>query len=152
MQTEKIEEFSVIGLSIRTSNDANKAAIDIPKLWNEFMQNSIMEKIPERITEEIYAIYTDYEGDHTQPYTMILGCKVAEGAEAPEGMIKRSIEPMTCQKFVATGDLTKDAVINKWMEIWQTDLSRAYSADLEIYGEKATDPTNGEVEIFIALK
>ena len=51
---------------------------------------------------------------------------------------------------MAKGDLTKDAVINTWMTIWGTDLNRTYTTDIEIYGEKAIDLTNGEAEILVA--
>jgi predicted transcriptional regulator YdeE len=32
------------------------------------------------------------------------------------------------------------------------DLDRSYTADFEIYGEKAQNPENAEVDIFIAVK
>jgi predicted transcriptional regulator YdeE len=32
------------------------------------------------------------------------------------------------------------------------NIDRAYTVDFESYGEKAIDPTNGEAEIYIAIK
>ncbi|MFT6810883.1 MAG: putative transcriptional regulator YdeE [Saprospiraceae bacterium] len=40
---------------------------------------------------------------------------------------------------------------NSWLEIWQQDLNRVYSADFEIYGEKAQNPQDVEVEILVAI-
>lgn len=43
---------------------------------------------------------------------------------------------------------------NSWKKIWESEplLNRAYTtANIEVYGEKASDPTNGEADIFIAV-
>ena len=43
-------------------------------------------------------------------------------------------------------------VYNEWVKIWNSDLDRTFVADFEVYGEKAQDPTNAEVEIFVGVK
>ena len=55
------------------------------------------------------------------------------------------------KQFVAKGDPQKGAVYDEWVKIWSTDLDRKYSADYEVYGEKAQSPNSPEVDIFIAL-
>ncbi|KVV15054.1 hypothetical protein AP058_01612 [Flavobacterium sp. TAB 87] len=55
-------------------------------------------------------------------------------------------------KLSTKGNLMDNLVINKWLEIWETDLERKFSADFEVYGEKAKDQANAEVDILIALK
>ena len=150
MENVKIKSFDIIGIAIRTTNENEKAATDIPALWAKFMQENILDKIPNKIDNAIYAIYTEYEGDYTQPYTTILGCKVSSTSNLPEGMVAKSLGGENYAKFVAKGDLTKGIVYNKWNEIWNMDLARSYSADFEIYGSKAQNPQEAEVEIFIA--
>ena len=66
-------------------------------------------------------------------------------------MVSKEIEKGEYQKFTAKGDLTKDAVVKIWSEIWKSNIKRQYTTDFEVYGEKASDPTNGEAEIFIAI-
>ena len=39
-----------------------------------------------------------------------------------------------------------------WIKIWNSDLNRIFTSDFEIYGEKAHNPENAEVDIFIAMK
>jgi predicted transcriptional regulator YdeE len=150
MKKVKKEMFYVVGISVRTTNENNQAKKDIGDLWQKFMSENMFAKITNRVEYSIYAVYTDYEKDHTKPYTTILGFKVSNLDTVPEGMIGKKNEASTYEQFSAKGDLTKSAVIDKWMEIWNMDLDRTYTSDFEIYGEKAQDPTNGEVDIFIA--
>jgi len=152
MQKEKIESFKVIGISIRTSNENARSANDIGKLWEKFMAEGIANKIPNKSSEEVFSIYTNYEGDHSKPFDTILGCKVSSLDNVPDGMIGQSFDGGVYQKFVAKGDLSKGVVYNAWSEIWQKNLNRTFIADFEIYGEKSMDPSNAEVEILVGIK
>ena len=75
MNTEQKEPFYVVGISVRTSNENQQAAKDIPALWQRFMSENIADKIPNKSSNKVYAVYTDYESDHTKPYTTIIGYK-----------------------------------------------------------------------------
>lgn len=147
-----IEKFHVIGISVRTTNEGNQAAKDIPQLWERFMSEEIESKILNKASQDVYGIYTEYEGDFTKPYTTIIGCKVNSLDNIPEGLIGLTIETANYEKFTAKGKLSDDVVYNKWTEIWKSNLDRAYIADFEIYGEKSMDMDNAEVDIFIAVK
>jgi predicted transcriptional regulator YdeE len=151
MELITIEEFFIIGLSIRTTNENEQSATDIPALWNKFMAENTIENIPNKIDNAIYSVYTEYEKDYTKPYTTILGCKVSSLDNIPTGMTGKSIAKETYKQFTAKGNLADGIVIQKWIEIWNTDLNRKYTADFEIYGEKASNPENAEVPIFIAI-
>ena len=146
-----IKEFTVVGISVRTTNENGQSAKDIGELWNRFMTEGILDKIPNKADGTIYSIYTDYESDHTKPYTTIMGCKVDKLGTIPDGMVVKTFKGGNYTKFVSKGDLTKGAVYETWLKIWNTDLDRAYTADIEVYGEKAQNPTDAEVEIFIAI-
>lgn len=147
-----IQQFNVIGISVRTTNENGQSAQDIPALWNKFMTEGIQQKIPGKISEEIICIYTDYEKDHTQPYTTILGCKVESLDFVPENMVGKTIESADYEKIIAKGNLTEGIVYNKWLEIWNSDLDRIFTADFEVYGEKVQNPKNAEVDIYIAIR
>lgn len=152
MNTTKIEAFQIIGISIRTSNENEKSAQDIGQLWGKFMSEGILEKIPNKISTDIFSIYTNYESDYTKPYDTILGCKVSSLESIPDGMIGQSFEGGTFATFISKGDVTKGSVYQSWVDIWNTDLNRLYTADFEVYSEKAADPTNAEVAIYVAIK
>ncbi len=147
-----MQKINIAGISVRTSNNNGEAGRDIPALWNNFLVEGISEKILNKVDETIYCLYTDYEKDHTTPYTTILGCAVSTLAAIPEGMVSKTIEVANYQKFTAKGNLNEGIVFNEWMKIWNSDLDRAYTTDYEVYGAKAGNMENAEVDIFIALK
>jgi predicted transcriptional regulator YdeE len=153
MSNQKIQKFSVIGISVRTSNENGQSAKDIPALWNKLMSEGIVEKIPNKMDRSIYCIYTEYEKDHTKPYTTILACKVTNLDSIPDGMIGKTFEEANYSRRIAKGNILQGMVLREWTNIWNSDLPRAYTADFEIYDEKkAQDMENAEVEIFVAIK
>ncbi|MFS4456292.1 GyrI-like domain-containing protein [Maribacter sp. 2304DJ31-5] len=152
MQNVKIGPFKIIGTSVRTNNKKGGAGQQIPELWNEFISENIADKIPNKVDGALYALYTDYESDHTGFYTTIIGCKVKNLDTIPEGMIGKSFDGGNYVQLSAKGDLTKGVVINKWLEIWEMDLERVYTVDYEVYGEKAQHPADAEVDFLIAVK
>lgn len=151
MNSLKKEELTIVGISTRTSNANGRAEIDIPKIWQDFMENNNIKSLPNKTNNNIYALYTDYESDHNGAYTVILGHEVTNLEHIPEEFTVKVVPPSNYKKFIAKGNLTKDAVINTWMEIWNSDLKRSYTTDIEIYGEKAMNPTNGEAEILVSV-
>jgi len=146
-----IQKFNIIGISIRTTNENEQSGKDIPALWDRFISEGIAEKIPNKINHSIYSVYTDYEKDHTKPYTTILGCAVESLDLIPEEMVGITIETGSYEKFIAKGNLNDGIVINEWIKIWNSDLNRSFTSDFEIYGENAQNPENAEVDIFIAI-
>ncbi len=152
MNKVTVKAFKVIGISIRTTNENEQAAKDIGELWNKFMSEGILEKIPNKVDNTVYSIYTEYESDHTKPYTTVLGCKVEHLNEIPNGMVGKSFKGGKYVNFSTKGDLTKGLIVDKWTEIWKMDLDRVYSADFEVFGEKAQNPNDAEIDILIAVK
>ncbi len=152
MNTTTINEFKIIGISVRTTNQNNQAAKDITALWNKFTEEGILDMIPNKVGNTIYSVYTDYEGDYTKPYTTILGCKVKNLNKIPKNMICKTIISEKYRKFTVKGNLTEGIVYKEWLKIWNKNINRKYSADFEVYGKKSQNPLNAEVEIFIAIK
>ncbi|WP_426479045.1 GyrI-like domain-containing protein [Chryseobacterium sp. CBSDS_008] len=152
MKNVRVEPFKVIGISVRTTNENGQAAKDIPLLWEKMINEDMLNSIPGKIDNTIYSIYTDYEKDHTKPYTTVLGCQVNNLDNIPEGMVGYSFDGGNYIKFTTKGDISKDLVINEWIKIWEMDLNRTFTADFEVYGEKAQNPLDAEIDIFIAVK
>lgn len=148
---ENIGSFYVIGIAVRTSNENGQAAQDIPALWNRFMSDNLMAQIPNKTDGAVYCIYTDYEKDHTKPYTTIIGCKVSTLDEVPKGMIGKTIEGGSFHRRTAKGNISEGLVYNEWVNIWNANLNRAYTADFEMYDERAANPANAEVDIFLSM-
>lgn len=147
------DELQVIGIELetKTSNLNGKAHIDCAHLWRHFQSENIIGKIPNRVNNEVMAVYFDYEGDYSEPYSFMIGCEVNPGTEAPQGMKKITIPKSTYRKFVAKGKMP-DCVADVWHLIWGTKLDRAYTYDFEVYGEKSQNWESAEVEVFIGVK
>jgi predicted transcriptional regulator YdeE len=86
MKKQKLNSKKVIGIWIRTTNQEQQAMSDIQVLWGRFIAEQIPSKIPNKVNDTVYSIYTEYEGDYTKPYTTILACEVSSLEEIPEGM------------------------------------------------------------------
>jgi predicted transcriptional regulator YdeE len=152
MTIQNKKQFNIVGISVRTTNENGQMGQDIPALWSKFITEGIAQKTPNKIDNTIYCIYTDYEKDHTKPYTTILGCMVEHLNTIPNGMVGKAFDEASYTKFTAKGNILQGLVFNEWTKIWNMNLNRAFTADFEVYGEKAQNPENAEVDIFIAVK
>nr|WP_205600661.1 MULTISPECIES: effector binding domain-containing protein [unclassified Flavobacterium] len=154
MNNQTIQRFYVIGISTRTTNENGQSAKDIETLWGKFWGEEIQKQIPNKVSDEIYAVYTDYETDFTGAYTTIVGLPVSSLENIPKGFVGITIETAEYQKFVSKGKMP-EAVFNTWLEIWgnkELNTKRAYQADFTIHEKKYYDGDNAEVETFISVK
>jgi predicted transcriptional regulator YdeE len=151
MNKVTLQAKKFIGISVKTSNQGN-AAEDIGALWHRFMSENLIAKIPNRVSDKVYSIYTEYEGDYLQPYTCVLGCEVSSSNEIPDGMKAIEAPAQTYATLTDKGDLSQGLVYNCWVKAWKDDLDRRYECDFEIYDEKSQDPKNAEVTIYIGIK
>lgn len=154
LNNQTIQKFYVIGISTRTTNENGQSNKDIEALWSKFWGEEIQKKIPNKVSDEIYAVYTNYESDFTKPYTTIIGLPVSSLENIPKGFVGITIETSTYQKFVSKGKMP-DAVFNTWLEIWgskELNLKRAYKVDFTIHGQNYYNGDKAEVETFISVK
>lgn len=152
METTKLNSFNIIGIAVRTTNQNQQAAQDIYALWMKFMSENIIAQIPNKVDNTVYCMYTDYEKDHTAPYTTIIGCKVKNLDSIPKGMVGKSIQASQYKKFIAKGKIDEGSLFKAWNEIWNSDIKRSYTADFEVYDEKHTGPNvYSETDIFVAV-
>lgn len=145
--------LKIIGISVETTNQNGKAIEDLGKLWGRFYAENIIEKIPNKISEEVYSVYTDYESDYNGKYTTIIGMAISTLDEIPDGLIGRTFEVQDFKKFIAKGEMP-DAVGKTWKEIWDQDaeLNRSYIYDYEVYGSRSQNGETSEVDIYIGIK
>lgn len=145
--------FKIIGIATRTTNQGGQSLQDLGKLWTQFYTDDIFGKIPNKISNEIYAVYTDYQGDFTEAYTAIIGVPVSTLDETPEGLLGREFMAEHFKKFTAKGEMP-NAIMSTWADIWQREeeLNRKYSYDFEVYCDKPQNGAESEVEIFLSVK
>jgi predicted transcriptional regulator YdeE len=152
---EKIQRpvFRLVGLKLdrKTSNENGQSGIDCGNLWQIFEKEHFAERIPGKSGDVIYAVYFEYEGDYTKPFSYFIGCKVRENTQAPEGMTSLTIPDGNFSKLIAKGKMP-DCVANAWKDIWNSNMNRAYQYDFEIYDQRSKDWSNAEVDIYVSTR
>jgi len=151
--------FSVAGIEVRTSN-AKEMTSDgvIGKQWQKIFQEGVLEKIPNKLGSNIYAVYSDYASDYNGEYSLTIGAKVADGSPVPAGLVLKTIP--AGNYAVVTSD--KGPVVKVVTAAWQRVLgleqkkalggTRAYKADFELYDQRAANPQDSQVDIYLGLK
>lgn len=144
--------FDIVGIDTKTTNENDQAVEDINALWQRFFNEAIGDQIPTRTGNSIYAVYSDYEGDHTKPYRFMIGCKVAHLDDIPDNMVTRRIPESRMAIFPSIGE-QPTSLIKTWEHIWDMEsLPRSYTTDFEVYGPRFFEPNLHEVLIHIALE
>lgn len=151
-KTQKIEGFNIVGLSVVTHNENGSATDDINALWQRFFEENMLHKIESRTENTLYAVYSDYEGDHTKPYRLTIGCKVTEVvADLPAGLHKIHVPAANYMIFAARGVQPK-SLLETWATIWKSEIPRTYTCDLEIYGPRFFEEGLHEVLVCVGVK
>ena len=145
----ELEEKTVIGISIRTNNQAPEVGAVIGGLWEKFFTQGIYEGVPDKRSGMPLGIYSDYAGGISDDYDFTVGCETREGDHVPEGMEKRQIPAGRYARFVVKGHMQR-AVAAFWQELWSMDLDRTFGADFEEYRNQ--DVENAEVHIYVGLR
>ncbi len=150
MQLE-LEDFEIVGISVRTTNQNRQAENDIGKLWQRFYANDPTAQIENKISEDLYCVYTDYESDYSGAFTTVLGYKVKPGTLPPSGLIRKVILSSFYEVFISEGPLPS-TVQETWKTIWNTDLKRRYTADFDVYGAHSKNPEKATVRTFVSIE
>src|SRR5579864_4907746 len=141
--------FTVIGITARTSNAKEMTPEGtIGKQWMRIFQEGVLGKIPNKADASIVAVYTDYAGDHNGEYTYLLGARVTSDTEVPGGKFA---------VFTSDKGPAPQVVPATWMKINSLPQNavggdRLYRADYEIYDERARDPQNLQVDVYVGIR
>jgi predicted transcriptional regulator YdeE len=153
------QEFSVIGIQVRTSNAKEMTGGGaIPKQWAKFFAEGVAARIPNKVDTTIYAVYTGYASDRDGEYDFIIGMKVSSVSDVPPGMVAKTV-PKGKYAIVASpkGPVTQ-VVPKAWQQVYDLDDNkqmggaRAYKADFELYDQRSQNPQNAQVDLYIGLK
>lgn len=146
----ELAEFNVMGISVTTTNKDGQSQKDIGELWQRFFTDNIASHIINKVSDEIYCVYTDYESNLDGMYLTIIGSKVSTVTEVPEGLICKKISAGKYLSFTSIGKLP-DCVVATWQHIWQSSINRNFKADFDVYGPKSQDANNAEIETFVSI-
>ncbi|HZY40021.1 MAG TPA: effector binding domain-containing protein [Mucilaginibacter sp.] len=152
-KTETIElpAFNVAGITVRTINQNGQSKKDMMALWARFMANNMVQQIDNRVSDDIYCFYTDYESDHLGYYTALLGRKVKSPANAAVNFTLLTVPPQKYRVYSLDGEIPGN-VLSAWQEIWDSDANRAYTVDFDLYTANAKSFEETEAKIYLAVR
>lgn len=151
---ENLAPFYVVGISsIISGNDT--ASEEINALWQSFFEAQIAHKLPARKDDVMYAVYSDYEGDHTKPYRLTIGYRMSDDyshvRDVVGALYALQIKGGDYAMMGASGEQPK-ALIETWQAVWQSDLNRSFETDFEVYGPRFFEEGVHEVLVAIGVK
>lgn len=142
----------IIGLELRTTNDNSRSFYEIPPFWEKFIKNNYAAKIPNKINNDIYAVYTHFEnqGKNNQGmYSLIIGYRAEGCTSIPAGLVSVTIPSGHYRVFTVPGGRA-DKVGETWQSIWaipnDEKTNWSFCCEFEHYKE------SGEIDIFIGQK
>ncbi|NGX48575.1 MAG: hypothetical protein K940chlam5_00163 [Candidatus Anoxychlamydiales bacterium] len=156
----KLTEINLVGIKVRTSfkNETNPETSQITPCVMQYFHQQLFEKIPNRKKPNVtYCVYTEYEGDWTEPYTYFIGEEVSSLKDVPSDLETMTISAQKYVKFTTDPGPMPNVCINAWQEIWKMSPknlggARRYLSDFEIYDERASDHTNTVLDLFIGIE
>jgi predicted transcriptional regulator YdeE len=157
MTPTNVKAFTVIGIAARTDN-AKESTADgiIPKQWQKFFSEGVASKIPSSTSGILYAVYSDYASDHNGEYTYVVAQAVKDGTAAPSGMVVKQVPAGKYAMFTTEIGAFAKVIPEAWQRIFKLEeegkLKRAYRTDFEIYDQRAQNPQNGQIDIYVGLK
>ena len=153
------DEFSIVGIEARTSGEQEMYGDgQIAGLWQKFFQEHILEKIPNKADNNIFAVYTDYSRDRMGAYTVVIGAKVKDKTQAPAGMVRKTIPAGQYAVLTSEKGAADSVIPAAWQRVWALEDKdnlggkRAYKSDYEVYAPGATDPQNTQADLYIGLR
>ena len=152
------EEFTVVGIAVRTSN-AEQMTPERPigKQWERLFKEGVLAAIPNKANDNIVALYTEYASDKDGEYTYVLGARVTKVESVPAGMVAKNVPAGRYAVFTSERGPVQKVVVEMWQKVWVTPKSamggdRAYKADFEVYDQRAQNPADSIVDLYISVR
>jgi predicted transcriptional regulator YdeE len=152
------EGFTVVGIAVRTSNaEQMTAARPIGKQWERLFKEGVLAAIPNKADEKIVAVYSEYASDKDGEYTYLLGARVRKVESVPAGMTVKNVPAGRYAVFTSERGPVEKVVVEMWRRVWETPKNalggdRTYKADFEVYDQRAQNPADAVVDLYVAVR
>ena len=151
--------ITVIGLETRTRNadEMDPTTARIPAHYQTYFGEGIAARIPHKVDPgTMLSLYSDYESDENGEYSLTLGHEVSGGDDVPEGLSVKTLPSATYAVLTTERGALPGVVIEAWQRIWRMSPEelggkRTYTGDFELYDERAQNPEDAVVDIYIAI-
>lgn len=150
--------FTMVGIAVRTSN-AEQMTPERPigKQWERLFKESVLAAIPNKADANIVALYTEYASDKDGEYTYVLGARVTKVESVPAGMVAKNVPAGRYALFTSERGAVQKVVVDMWQKVWATPKSalggdRTYKSDYEVYDQRAQNPADAVVDLYVAVR
>jgi predicted transcriptional regulator YdeE len=147
MHTQTLAEITVVGLELCTSNDVGFETI--PAHWQRFASEAVLERIANKASSDVYAVYTNYANpglNNAGVYSCVIGAAVKNLLQVPEGLTAVTL-PASSYQIVPVADGRPDLVGEAWQQVWAQDASqRTFIADAERYR------SDGRIDLLLGVR
>lgn len=158
-RVEELPAFTLAGISVVTTNEAELSGKgEIGPLFERYYSLNIGGQLaPHASRQGLYSCYFNYEQGDAGKYEVLVGVSVPEQLQEPypESVKTFTVPAAKYAVFVTERGPIVEVVQRAWSAIWQWSRQhgndRAFTGDFELYREN-TDPNDGQVEIYIALR
>lgn len=145
--TSQTHAIRIIGLELRTSNDA--AMQTIPLHWQRFMAEGVVGQIEGKLSDTVYAVYTHFENagiDNRGQYSMIIGAPVSSHQSVPAGL-SHCVIPAGNRVVFEGPHGQPERIGEVWHEVWlHTNLPKTFAVEYERY------QADGSIDVSIGLR
>jgi len=166
------EEFTAMGIEIRTSFEDEEFSMKIKDLWSDFNSQNLLSEIPNKVdSNTCLGMSCDFDGDGNFSY--FLCSEVDKVDEVPEGMNVKVIPSTKYAVFTVKGGEKQEIgrklgeawtyFFNSWLPnsgyeqpgVYEPNSGKDYNeetaANFELYDERFTE-SNFEVDLYIPIK
>lgn len=143
VKDEQQDGFTVVGLTVRTTNEKEAGGQgQIPQLWQGVMAGDKLSQIPNRVSDDLVVVYSDYASDSTGEYNYTLGVRVSSADKVPDGYVVRKIQAGKYAVIQSDQGPPQEVIPALWQKIAQMTPQqlggeRAYKTDFETYPDVA---------------
>jgi predicted transcriptional regulator YdeE len=153
------DELFIVGIEARTTAAKEMSAQGvIPQQWQKFMQEGVLQKIPNKADQNIYAVITDFADKRYGEYSVVIGARVTDKSQVPVGLVLKTIPAGKYAIFQTDKGPARQVVPAAWQKIADSEdkgelgFTRAYKADYELFDGQAMDPQNLQAELHVGVK
>ncbi|UOE92506.1 effector binding domain-containing protein [Alkalihalobacillus sp. LMS39] len=148
-----LPEMKIAAFPVLTTNEKEMSGKGkISNEWQLFYQENRSQQIENKKGSSVYAIYTNYELDENGLYTFAIGHEVVDNNSNQVPLF--IIPECTYEVFTTKVGPISKIVPEAWGEIWEWSKTneRAFITDFEVYDQRASNPEEAQVDIFISVK
>ncbi len=144
--------IKIIGIATKTQITEGQYYQDILSLWKRWATESLFDKIENRISNDTYNVFFDYDLENISEFSVLLGCAVENLNMIPRGMVGRQLPPTRCARYETTGKLP-ESLDRVWDKIEsEKSYERNYIYDFNLYDSIPLDPEIQRVITMVSIK